>query len=76
MEFKNLEIERAGWGDKKGCLKGRIRFGNDKGNIVLNLNQSHIDRIFEVVADTMIDTAKEAAQELTANIIEHKNLIK
>lgn len=73
MDFKRLEIERSTWGDRR--LKGQVSFGNDKGRINLNLNEDHINKIFEIVAETMIETAKEASQELTCNIIEHKELL-
>ena len=70
MDFKSLNIERKSWG--KGELQGSVSFGNDRGRINLQLTEEHINRIFEVVADSMIEVAKEAAQELTCNIIEHK----
>jgi hypothetical protein len=70
MDFKSLSIEKNTWG--KGELKGSVSFGNDRGRINLQLTQEHINKIFEVVADTMIETAKDAARELTCNIIEHK----
>lgn len=70
MVFDNLKIERRTWG--KGELTGTIAFTGKAGRINLRLNDGHINRIFEIVADTMIETAKEAAQELICNIIEHK----
>ena len=70
MEFKRLNIEKKTWGS--GELQGTIAFGGESGSINLKLNADHINKIFEIVADTMIETAKEAAQELTCNIIEHK----
>ena len=70
MEFRKLEIEKNTWGT--GELKGSVCFSNEKGRIQLKLKPEHINKIFEVVADTMIETAREAAQELTCNIIEHK----
>lgn len=72
MDFKSLEIERS-WRSKG--LEGKIRFSNKTGDITLNLSQSHIDRIFEVVAETMIEVAKDAARELTCTVIEHKKTI-
>ena len=72
MDFKSLSIERS-WRSKS--LEGTIRFSNKIGDITLKLNQSHIDRIFEVVAETMIEVAKDAARELTCTVIEHKKTI-
>lgn len=71
MNFRSLEIKKDTWGDKS--LTGQVVFDNEKGRINLNLTESHINKIFSIVADSMIDVAKEAAQELTCNIIEHKN---
>ncbi|MAF36022.1 hypothetical protein CL622_02795 [archaeon] len=76
MDFQSLEIEKERFGSNKGNLKGNITFSSDDARINLKLNQSHIDKIFEIVADTMIEVAKEAAQELTVNIIEHKEVLK
>ncbi len=73
MQFNKLEIERDRWGSDKGKLKGSVYFSNEAGCISLKLNQSHIDKIFDIVADSMIETAKDAANELTVNIIEHKD---
>jgi len=73
MEFRKLEVERRTWGDQE--LAGSISFSSDKGRINLRLNEGHINKIFEIVADTMIEVAKEAAKELTCNIIEHKDAI-
>jgi hypothetical protein len=70
MNFKSLSIERKSWG--KNELQGSVVFGNNRGRINLQLTDEHINKIFGVVADTMIETAKEAAAELTCNIIEHK----
>ena len=56
-------------------LEGTISFTSEVGDISLKLNQSHIDRIFEIVADTVIEVAKEAARELTCTVIEHKKSI-
>ena len=72
MNFNSLSIEKS-WRSKE--LEGKIRFSSKSGDITLNLNQGHIDRIFEVVADTMIEVAKDAARELTCTVIEHKKSI-
>jgi hypothetical protein len=76
MEFQSLVIEKERFGPSRGNLKGSIIFSGDDARINLKLNQSHIDKIFQIVADTMIEVAKEAAQELTVNIIEHKDALK
>jgi hypothetical protein len=73
--LKKLEIERIQWGADKGQFKGVIQFENDQGSVVLNLSPARCEQLFAVVADGIVETAKEAAHNLTCNVIEHQKLI-
>ena len=73
MNFDKLEIERELWGKDKGMLSGKIAFSNELGKVTLKLNQKHIDMIFNVVADSLVDVAKMAGEEMTCKILEHKS---
>jgi hypothetical protein len=70
MLLKKLEIERARWGENEGKHRGKITFDGDAGEVTLNLTPELCNKIFEICADGLIETAKEAASNLTCNIIE------
>lgn len=70
LTFKRLEIEREEYGQRKGQLSGNIRFYSKHADITFNLEQSHIDRIFEVVSQRMLEVAQEVSDELLADVIE------
>lgn len=73
MILSKLQIERNKWGKNKGQFEGKISFDNDDGEISIKLTPDRCQQIFQVCADGLIDTAKEAATELTCQVIEHKN---
>lgn len=70
MVLQELKIEIERWGENKGQYKGAAKFGDERGEVSLNLSSDHIDQIFRVCADGIIATAKRAASDMTANIIE------
>ena len=73
MQLLKLEIKREQWGADKGKFTGAISFDNKLGEINVNLSPWQCDKLFAVVAEGIIDTAKEAANELTVSVIEHKD---
>lgn len=72
MIFNRLKIERESYGEKKGQLIGSISYKGEQANIELKLNNEQIDKIFHIVADRLVEVSKEAAHELTVDIIEHQ----
>lgn len=70
MVFRELKIERESWGEKKGQYTGAIRYSGEAANIELKINDEQIQSIFAIVADRMIEVSKEAAEELTCDIIQ------
>lgn len=70
MILQKLEVSVISWGDDKGKYKGAAKFGDDRGEVSLNLSAEHIEQIFRVCADGILDTAKRAAADMTVNIIE------
>jgi hypothetical protein len=74
MILQELKIEVERWGDNKGQYKGAAKFGDERGEVSLNLSPEHIDQIFHVCADGIIATAKRAAADMTVNIIEQAAL--
>lgn len=72
MILKKLEIRLMTYGPHEGQHVGTATFGGDAGEVTLNLNQDHIEQLFLVCADGIVDTAKAAARHLTARVIEHR----
>lgn len=70
MILEKLEIERQQWGTDKGKFKGSIRFANDKSRIEMALTHDVSERLLKVVGESLVDSAKELAGELTADCIE------
>lgn len=69
MKLKNLYLRRETWGPNEGRIVGSVEFENGHGEIKLNLCPDASDRILTVVADCLVDSAKETAHALTASII-------
>ena len=76
MILDELKIERIRYGHHQGKHRGNIRFSNDSGEVSLKLNQELCNKIFEICAEGLIETAKEAANNMTCEIIEHNKLLK
>ena len=67
MIFKGLRIDRS-W---SGTLSGKFEVdtnGNDK--IQLNLNEELCQKLIDVCADSLIETATEAAKNMKASVLE------
>jgi len=75
MNLKELRIRLMDYGPFNGKYVGTAEFFGEKGTIALNLNPEHIDAIFTVCAEGIIDVAKTAARDMTCAVIEHKKEI-
>ena len=76
MQLNELIIKRNtyAWdmqGVPAGSIGGRIAFSDkNKHEVALQLTPEHIDRILAIVAESMVETTRELANDLTAHIIE------
>jgi hypothetical protein len=73
MELNTLHLTRESWGSDKGKLKGRLSVTTESGEIHLTLTQEKAERILTIVAEQLVDQAKEIAHNLTREILEHKS---
>ena len=64
----------TGWGEKG--YRGEVEYKGKNGSIELNLGEDQINKMFELFADFLVEASREAADNLTANIIEHKETLK
>jgi hypothetical protein len=77
MQMNELIIKRntynfSNQGIEPGGLGGRIAFSDkNKHEVTLQLSPEHIDSILAIVADSMVETTRELAADLTANVIQH-----
>lgn len=77
MQLNELIIHRNTYtfdhqGVSAGGMGGRIAFSDkNKHEVTLQLSPEHIDRILAIVAESMVETTRELAGNLTANIIQH-----
>lgn len=77
MQLNELMISRNrySWemqGIAAGGLGGRIAFSDkNKHEVTLQLSPEHIDKILAIVAESMVETTRELAADLTANVIQH-----
>jgi len=75
MQLNELKIERKGYGKDAGKFVGKISFDNELGKVDIRLSAEQCQRLFEVCADGVVETAKQAANELMVSVIEHKTAI-
>jgi hypothetical protein len=69
MQLERLEIRRNEYGHNKGKMEGEITFKNPVGKIQLILTDDACKKILEFCAEGLVDSAKEVASRLTAEII-------
>ena len=69
MMLDTLYLSRDTFGQNKGRLTGRVKFTNGAGEIQLNLAPDTAEKILAIVADALVDAARETAQAMTAQII-------
>jgi hypothetical protein len=73
MVLNKLKIElAASYKPNAGQYEGVAEFTDAAGNVQLKLTPEMCDRIFMICADGILTVAKEAAANLTCNVIEHK----
>jgi hypothetical protein len=66
MELKSLTIRRT-W---EGKIEGGIEVGAERGKVMLTLTEEQAAAIVAVVADCLVDVAREVASDLTAQMID------
>lgn len=75
MVLTDLRIELNAYGEYKGKYTGRAKFAGANGDVTVNLNEEHCEKIFLTCADAVLNTAKEAASYLVTAVIEQQKII-
>lgn len=69
MQLESLRIERMAWGKNEGMLEGCIVFKNRNGEVKLFLNDEVSSRLLAIVADGVVESSKQIANDLTTAVI-------
>ena len=65
----NLFIKLETYGVNKDRYTGSVEFANEHGTVEINLGPEVAEKILAVVADQLVESSKEIAANLTAEII-------
>ncbi len=69
MQLEKIRIERMEYGPNKGRLEGEITFKSPVGRVQTLLNDTLCTKILYVVAENLVETTKQIADNMTAEII-------
>jgi hypothetical protein len=69
MKLESLRMERREWESGKP-IKGELSFSENLGRITITLTEAQCHAVLLIVADSLVETSRAAATEMTANIIQ------
>jgi hypothetical protein len=72
MQLHTLIIRRCDYGANNGTYSGTAKFDGEAGEVQVKLTAAHCEKIFGIVADGVVECAKEAAEKLTAECMASK----
>lgn len=75
MILEDLRIELNRYGPNKGKHTGTAKFSGEAGDVTLRLTPDLCDKMFAICAEGVLTTAKEAANNLTCNILDHQKAL-
>lgn len=76
MKLKRLNIEVVpSYRENPGEYEGVAEFTGKAGNVQLKLTPTMCNEIFHICADGILSVAKDAAENLTCNIIDHQKAL-
>lgn len=70
MLIKTIFLSADDYGPTKGRLTGHITFAGQYGEVKLALQQRHVEKITGLLADAIVDAAKDTATLMTKDVIE------
>ena len=68
--IKQIYLNTEDYGPHKGRLNGTIKFANSRGEIQVNIDPQKIERIVAVLAEELVDTARETARLMVADVLD------
>lgn len=67
---KTIYLSLDEYGLNRGRLSGSITFCNERGEVKVNIDPAKIERIVSVLADELVNTAKETAGLMVSQVLE------
>lgn len=67
--IKSIYLSVQEYGPDKGKLTGKIEFINQHGEITARINQEQAGKIIAVLADSLVQTAKQTASLMTSEVL-------
>ena len=71
MELRSLYLTRETYGEKKGTLSGNLEVTTISGDIKIRLIGERAEQILAIVTEQLVETAKDVAENITREVIEH-----
>ena len=68
--IKQIYLSTEDYGPNKGQLTGSIKFANARGEIRVNIDPAKVERIVAVLAEELVDTARETARLMVADVLD------
>lgn len=68
--IKQIHLDQADWGPNAGKLAGTITFKNQRGEVKVNIDPGRIERIVAVLAEELVETARETASLMVSQVLE------
>lgn len=68
--IKQVYLGLDEYGPNRGRLTGSITFCNQRGEVKVNIDPAKIERIVSVLADELVNTAKETASLMVSQVLE------
>lgn len=75
MKLSSLNLRRSSYGVDQGELAGTLVVTTVSGDIQLRLSQEKCEQILAIVSEQLVDSAKEVAENITKEIVEHRHVL-
>ena len=70
MILQKLEIEKESFGRNSGKFTGKARFSSDNATVYINVTPEISQKILELCADTLMESAHQMSIVMRGDIIE------
>lgn len=75
MQLSGIHLSRSQYGADQGKLSGSLSVTTEYGDIKLVLSEEKAEKILMLVSEQLVESAKEIAENITREIIEHRPLL-
>lgn len=75
MQLSGINLTRSTFGADKGKLSGTLHITTQSGDIKLILSEEKAQQILILISEQLVESAKELAEDITKEIIEHQPIL-